>query len=58
MGFKIISGRDKEGNFLASSENWHDEKIETLLLKYNPHGKMWYQKKPETKDAPAPTDVK
>ena len=40
MGFKIISNRDKDGNFIASADYWDDEKIDQLLKKYNPHGKL------------------
>ncbi|MDR0298561.1 MAG: hypothetical protein LBI13_00515 [Streptococcaceae bacterium] len=45
MGFKIISNRDKDGNFVASADYWQPDKVEELLLKYNPSGKMWYKKK-------------
>ena len=40
MGFKIISNRDKDGNFIASADHWDDAKIDELLKKYNPHGKL------------------
>lgn len=40
MGFKIISNRDKDGNFIASADNWDDAKIDVLLKKYNPNGKL------------------
>ncbi|MBB5887228.1 hypothetical protein [Lactovum miscens] len=48
MGFKIISNRDKDGNFIASADYWQPDKVEELLMKYNPNGKMWYRKKTET----------
>ena len=38
----IISDRDKEGNFVDAAKAWNEEKIEALLLKYNPNGKLWY----------------
>lgn len=40
MGFKIISNRDKDGNFVASSDAWTKEKIEELFNKYNPDRKF------------------
>ncbi|URZ86754.1 MULTISPECIES: hypothetical protein [Floricoccus] len=40
MGFKIISNRDKDGNFVASSDAWTKEKIEELFNKYNPNRKF------------------
>jgi len=40
MGFKIISNRDEKGNFIASADYWNDEKIDELLRKYNPSGKL------------------
>ncbi len=40
MGFKIISNRDKDGNFIASADHWDDAKIDVLLKKYNPNGKL------------------
>ncbi|GBG96277.1 hypothetical protein [Lactococcus termiticola] len=40
MGFKIISNRDESGNFIASADYWTDEKIDELLKKYNPAGKL------------------
>lgn len=40
MGFKIISSRDKDGNFIASADQWNDEKIDELLIKYNPKGRV------------------
>lgn len=33
MGFKIISNRDKDGNFIASADHWDDAKIDVLLKK-------------------------
>ncbi|MDR0922325.1 MAG: hypothetical protein LBM95_08085 [Lactobacillales bacterium] len=36
MGFKIISDRDKDGNFIASSDAWTPERIEKLLDFYYP----------------------
>lgn len=40
MGFKIIGNRDEEGNFIASADAWTDDKIDELLKKYNPNGKL------------------
>ena len=40
MGFKIISNRDKDGNFIVSSDAWTPEKIEELFDKYNPERKL------------------
>lgn len=40
MGFKIISNRDKDGNFIASADHWSDARIDVLLKKYNPSGKL------------------
>lgn len=40
MGFKIISNRDENGEFIASADYWNDEKIDELLKKYNPAGKL------------------
>ncbi|MFZ2576924.1 MAG: hypothetical protein WAX22_05545 [Lactococcus hircilactis] len=40
MGFKIISNRDEAGNFIASADYWDDAKIDALLKKYNPNGKL------------------
>ncbi|WP_252899261.1 hypothetical protein [Lactococcus fujiensis] len=36
MGFKIISNRDKDGNFIASADHWDDAKIDVLLKKIQP----------------------
>ncbi|MDR2832542.1 MAG: hypothetical protein LBV67_02375 [Streptococcaceae bacterium] len=36
MSFKIISNRDKDGNFIAANEAWTREKIEELMDKYYP----------------------
>ncbi|MCL2677067.1 MAG: hypothetical protein FWE43_04335 [Streptococcaceae bacterium] len=38
MGFKIISNRDENGEFIASADYWTDEKISSLIKKYNPNG--------------------
>ncbi|RZI48797.1 hypothetical protein [Lactococcus kimchii] len=40
MGFKIIGDRDKDGNFIASADFWTDQRIDELLKKYNPQGKL------------------
>ena len=40
MGFQIIGDRDKDGNFIASADYWTDERIDELLKKYNPEGKL------------------
>ncbi|MFC4651587.1 hypothetical protein ACFO26_01515 [Lactococcus nasutitermitis] len=40
MGFKIISNRDKDGNFIVSADHWNDARIDELLKKYNPSGKL------------------
>ncbi len=40
MGFKIIGNRDKDGNFVVSADHWNDERIDELLKKYNPSGKL------------------
>lgn len=37
MGFKIISNKDKNGNFVAANEAWTPEKIEELMDKYYPN---------------------
>ena len=44
MGFKIIGDRDKDGNFIASADYWTDARIDTLLKKYNPKGKLTLSK--------------
>ena len=53
MAIKIISNRDKDGNFIVSADYWKPDKVEELLKKYNPNGKMWYspskQKKTDEK---------
>ena len=36
MGFKIISDRDENGEFIASADFWTDERIDALIKKYNP----------------------
>ncbi|MDR1567300.1 MAG: hypothetical protein LBS33_01230 [Streptococcaceae bacterium] len=38
--FRIISNRDKDGNFVVSSDAWTIEKIEALFDKYNPNRKL------------------
>ncbi|WEV45573.1 hypothetical protein OZX60_02170 [Streptococcaceae bacterium ESL0687] len=40
MAFKIISNRDKDGNFVVSSDAWTKEKIEELFDRYNPNRKL------------------
>ena len=40
MGFKIISDRDENGEFIASADFWTDERIDALIKKYNPSGKL------------------
>lgn len=42
---KIISNRDKDGNFVGAADAWTEEKIEELMKKYNPNGKLWYSSK-------------
>lgn len=37
MGFKIISDKDKNGNFIASSDAWTRDKIEELMDKFYPN---------------------
>jgi hypothetical protein len=37
MGFKIISDRDKDGNFVASADAWSEEKIEALMDEFYPN---------------------
>lgn len=43
--FKIISNRDEKGNFIVSADYWKPDKVEELLKKYNPKGKLWYAEK-------------
>jgi len=50
--FRIISNRDKDGNFIASADYWKADKVEELLKKYNPNGKMWYAEKKKTTEKP------
>ena len=50
MGFKIIGDRDKDGNFIASADYWTDERIDDLLKKYNPHGKLTLSKANQKKN--------
>lgn len=50
MGFKIIGDRDKDGNFIASADYWTDERIDDLLKKYNPHGKLALSKANQKKN--------
>jgi len=56
MGFKIISDRDKDGNFIASADYWTDERIDDLLKKYNPHGKLTLSKANQKKNDEKKTD--
>jgi hypothetical protein len=50
MGFKIIGDRDEEGNFIASADYWTDERIDEMLKKYNPHGKLTLSKANQKND--------
>lgn len=50
MAFKIISNRDKDGNFIVSADYWKPDKVEELLKKYNPNGKMWYSPSKQEKE--------
>jgi len=50
MGFKIISNRDEDGNFIASADFWNDERIDELLKKYNPNGTLRLSKAAGNKD--------
>ena len=56
MGDKPISFRDKDGNFIASADYWTDERIDDLLKKYNPHGKLALSKANQKKNDEKKTD--
>jgi ABC-type cobalt transport system substrate-binding protein len=48
---EIISNRDEDGNFVGAGDAWTEDKIEELLKKYNPNGKLWYSSKNKEKEA-------
>lgn len=50
MGFKIISNKDKDGNFVVSSEAWTKDKIEELFDKYNPNRKIRLEREEANKN--------
>lgn len=50
MGFKIISDRDENGEFIASADFWTDERIDALIKKYNPTGKLRLSKAAQEAD--------
>lgn len=54
---QIISNRDKDGNFVVSSEAWTPDKIEALFNKYNPNRKIRLEKEKLTQ-AERPADSK